>query len=248
MRIEYSCRSLPLTTDQRVLNFCYLSQRIRTCAVGLTVKIVEQGRTRPLSKADWVAFIILQRLSECLLSFEFLVALGRERDAAVLLVTVFELSFDLRFVHIHPEAAETWMAHSEWRRKPWRVSALLKELYTDPSDRSAMESLYEHCSMIKHANPSGGVLTLPFGVASGRIIMKARSTTDMLLAYTFAAAGCVHETVLAAVKIWTASGFDLGPGCSEANQAWDELSALEEKHILEILQEIAQSPSEPEGA
>jgi hypothetical protein len=180
LRVEYSSRDLPLTTDQRVLNFCYLTQRIRTCAVGLTATILEQARIHPLRKDDWVAFMILQRLSECLLSFELLVALGRERDAAVLLVTLFELSLDLRFVQRHPEAAETWIAHSERRRKPWSVSQLLKELFTDTGERSAMESMYEHCSMIKHANPSGGTLTLPFGVKDRRVIMKARPTTDML--------------------------------------------------------------------
>lgn len=235
--IEYSLKDLPLTKDQRVLNFCYLSQRVRSSAVGVTVAVLKQGRTHALSKNDWVALMIVQRFTECLLSFELLVALGRERDAGVLLVTLLELSFDLRFVQRHPEAAETWIAHDDRRRKPWRVLALLEDLFADSGERSAMKSIYEHCSMIKHANPSGGTLTLPLAVEHGWLIIKNPPTTDLLRAYTFAAAGSAHETLVAATKIWSDSGFDVGPACADADQAWAELVKLEEKHIMDILRE-----------
>ena len=163
-------------------------------------------------------------------------SLERERDAAVLLVTLLELSFDLRFVQRHPEAAEVWLAHNDHRRKPWRVSKLLDDLFKDPSERKAMASVYEHCSMIKHANPSGGTLTLPFGVDNGRVVIKRTPTRDMLLAYTFAAAGVTHETLIAATKVWTDHGFDLGNDGTGAVEAWEKLSKLEEKHIVEIFE------------
>jgi hypothetical protein len=79
---------------------------------------------------------------------------------------------------------------------------------------------------------------------SGSYLVVSILGTTPLLAYTFAAAGYVHETLLAATKIWTENGFDLGPGCGEATQAWVELVGLEEKHILEILHEIAQTATD----
>lgn len=235
--IEYSIRDLPITKDQRVLNFCCLSQRIRSSAVSLTVAILEQAQTHPVCKRDWVALMVVERLTECLLSFELLVALGRERDAAVLLVTLLELSFDLRFIQKHPEAAEIWIAHNDHQRKPWRVSALLEDIFPDVKERNSMRWVYEHCSMIKHANPSGGTLTLPLAVENRWIVINHPPTTDLLRAYTFVAAGSVHETVVAATRIWSDSGFNLGTACADADQAWTELGKLEENHILDILRQ-----------
>ena len=54
-------------------------------------------------KADLVALMLLTRLAECLLSFELLTSRGCERDAAMPLVTLTELSLDLRYLETRPD-------------------------------------------------------------------------------------------------------------------------------------------------
>jgi len=109
----FECRDFPVVEDQTVLAFCFHSQQIRTAAVELLVSVPTQAQARRASKRDLVALMILNRLVECLLSFELLVSRGRERDAAVLLVTLIELSLDLRYLEKYPQQVETWIAHSD---------------------------------------------------------------------------------------------------------------------------------------
>ena len=97
------CSDFPVVEDQTVLAFCVHSQRIRTAAVESPVSVLTQAQARRVWKRDLVALMILNRLVECLLSFELLVSRGRERDAAALVVTLIDLSLDLRYLGKYPQ-------------------------------------------------------------------------------------------------------------------------------------------------
>jgi hypothetical protein len=234
----FECNEFPVVDDQNVLAFCFHSQHIRTAAGALIVSITEQAGSRPIGKADLVALMLLTRLAECLLSFELLTSRGCERDAAVLLVTLTELSLDLRYLETRPGQVEVWVAHDKRRRKPWKVADQIEALYANENDRDAAERNYELCSMVKHGNPAGGNLTLPIGIEGRMVVHRLRDTGDFLAVYAFAAAAAVQEALNAAARMWTQSGFDVGAGCEAANEAWKQIQALSHQHVKEMLADL----------
>src|SRR5436190_20830464 len=96
---------------------CQLVGRIRGAVVDLVLKVLNQATSRPFDKHAKIAYLVLQRAMECLCSIEFLIILERERDAAVLLVTLLELSYDLRFVEQQPHRIDQWTSHRELNRQ-----------------------------------------------------------------------------------------------------------------------------------
>ncbi|HME73249.1 MAG TPA: hypothetical protein VKM54_25775 [Myxococcota bacterium] len=235
---ELEYKPLPLTTDQTIMVCCQLVGRIRGTIVDLALDVLHQATSRPFDKYAKIAYLLLQRAMECLFSIELLIMLERERDAAVLLVTLLELSYDVRFAERQPNRIDEWVRHKDRNRKPWRVGQLLRALYTDDGERESARAVYEHCSMIKHSNPAGGTLTMPLGVDGRMIIARANDTRDLLAAYAFTAGGTAYEAAKAALKIWERAGFAIDSNPLET--AWRELSTSMEQRLIAILKTLRQ--------
>jgi Family of unknown function (DUF5677) len=236
--LTFDVQQFPVVTDQSILAFCFQGQRIRTAAVELMVEILRQALTRQLNKEDLVVLMLLNRLVECLLSFELLLSRGRERDAGVLLVTLIELRLDLCYLNKNPSQAQAWIDHDDHHRKPWKVSFLIDALHTDQDERAAAKAVYEHCSMVKHGNPAGGILTFPIGIDNRRLVHRERDLGDFLAVYTFSAVGAVYEGLCAAANTWLRSGFDTGRERATADEAWKEIQALNCAHVNEMVSAI----------
>src|SRR5688500_15231303 len=117
---EIQYQPLPLTTDRSIMECCRLVGLIRGKIVDCVLSVLNQEATScPLDKYGKTSLLLIQRALECLGSIEFLVLLERERDAAVLLVTLLELSYDIRFLEQQPHRIEEWIDHHDQNRKPW---------------------------------------------------------------------------------------------------------------------------------
>jgi hypothetical protein len=229
----------PAVEDQNVQRFCFCLQRIRTVAVNLVTNIVKQESERPLSNLDWAALVVLARLNECQLSIELLLAAGRERDAAVLLTTLLELGFDIRFLEKHPEAIDIWLAHDQEGKKPWKVFTLMRDLHPLLTEREAITEVYRRCSMVKHANPVGGTLTFSTGIQN-RTLFVQREELSFIRAYGFAAGGTLYEATKAAASIWRVSGFDVLIECSHLEVAWGELQSFTSDYLKKVIRALPQ--------
>jgi hypothetical protein len=164
-----------------------------------------------------------------------------ERDAAVLQVTLIELSLDLRYIEKHPELVDVWAAHNNRCRKPWRVSKIMEDLYPDERERRSAEEVYTHCSMVKHANPAGGAFTMPIGVENRRLVYRDSKNTALLPAYTFGAAAATYEALKAAARVLSGSGFDVEMQLNVADTAWRGIQNLLASQLVEM---IARWPAE----
>jgi len=131
---------------------------LRRTTVEGTIYLLRQRAAGGAGQTIALVVAILNRMAEASASVELLTSTGRWRDAAVLALVLAELRLDLAYIAQRPDRAGTWLAHQEEGRKPWRVGAQIRELFTEEVERNAEFGNYRHLSMIKHANPASGVL------------------------------------------------------------------------------------------
>lgn len=86
---------------------------------------------------------------------------NRVRDAAIVLLSFYELQLDLQFIARDLTRAETWIDHTREDKKPWSVSTQLKEIYVASRELEAERWLYRTYSMVKHCNPISTHLSFP---------------------------------------------------------------------------------------
>lgn len=122
----------------------------------LLMSILIQNKNHKYSLG--IASSAIERLIECAISIQLLAIKGRSRDTAVLLLTIFELQLDLRYIELKREREDIWLNNTKEHTKPWRVGDQLKELFPNADDLKLEKETYKHCSMAKHGNPAGGVV------------------------------------------------------------------------------------------
>lgn len=91
--------------------------------------VVNHFNEAHLSKSVGVAVIILKRLIESTKSGELLISSEFYRDASILVTNQIELRLDLQYITQDRTRAETWLAHTNEYRKPWKVSFLFEKLF-----------------------------------------------------------------------------------------------------------------------
>jgi hypothetical protein len=158
-----------------------LRQSMRECYVALT----EQGTSRALSKAEWTAVIVLSRAVEAIESTELLLGFNRCRDAAILLLAILELEYDLQYISIDHSRAETWLSHSKRGSKPWRIADLQAALYPEAAELESVKFTYRELSAIKHGNPVSGLSGFPICIEGRNVVYKFDSEAYSTAAYLF---------------------------------------------------------------
>jgi len=151
---------------------CLGVQELRHGMRELYLALMNHGTARALTKAEWVAIIVLARATEALESTEVLLAFNRARDAAILLLAIMELEYDIHYIALDHTRAEVWLSHSHKGRKPWRVSDLQVALYPETSERESVKETYRQLSMIKQGNPVSGLSGFPIAF-QGRSVVYA---------------------------------------------------------------------------
>jgi hypothetical protein len=147
-------------------------QELRHGMRELYLALMNHGTARALTKAEWVAIIVLARATEALESTEVLLGFNRARDAAILLLAIMELEYDVHYIALDHTRAEVWLSHSHKGRKPWRVSDLQVALYPETSECESVKETYRQLSMIKHGNPVSGLSGFPIAF-QGRSVVYA---------------------------------------------------------------------------
>lgn len=192
-------------------------QEFRAAAKDLYLSFLDHESGRTPQVLGSAATMILARSVECLESIELLVAFGRDRDAAVLLVSLIELSLDIRYLRGDRTRARHWLSHAETGRKPWRVADLIRELHPDEDDRDSVESIYRRLSMIKHGNPASVQAGFPLAVRENKLFLPTGDRPGVLMSYLFASSLTCTQIAEAAVACFDAPAPALIESLSRVN-------------------------------
>lgn len=230
-------RKVPIqVTDSGLAAMCLAVQDLRQSMRLLFLALVEHATNQPLSRAEWAATIILSRAIESLESTELLVGFGRERDAAILILSMFELQYDLQYICLDRARAEQWLFHVKERKKPWTVFFLLQELHQKPGDLEAARHNYRRLSMIKHANPASGSMGFPLAIEGKQIVGRLESPPDLLMAYLFAAATVGSTIVDSAVGCFSGLLQSTSGSVELVHAQRDKVRSIMDQRIIEIVE------------
>jgi len=222
----------PSVKDPFVNRFCFVVQNMRDEITNLLRSVIHQAGDKRLRQSNIVSIMILYRIKESMNSIMLLITKGFERDAAVLLLTVIELSLDLKYISLDHLRAKEWIRHNVQHKKPWSVGKLFEELFVNEKERQAAKNIYTNFSMVKHGNPLGGTASFPLGLDDGWLTVRQDHPSDNVLAtYLFCLGTECYEAVKAAVKDFSESGFDTSKSEVAIEKLDTELQAINRKHV-----------------
>ncbi|PKM42071.1 MAG: hypothetical protein CVV03_10575 [Firmicutes bacterium HGW-Firmicutes-8] len=211
-------------------------------------EVVSHYGKKPIEISNWVAIIILKRILESSKAGEILISNEFERDAAILLTNQIELRLDMIYVSLDFNRAEEWINHTHEHRKPWKVSELFKELYSDEDEFDNEKKLYRHFSMVKHGNPVGETFSFPLAIKNGALSIPP--TQDILLGkyalYNFAFSRELFITLKAAMVDFKRCGFDVSECESKADFINLMMNDLYDDNIKEQISLLMQIKPKPE--
>lgn len=225
-------------SNPELQEMCLAIQEQREGMRKLFIALVHEATGRPLNRAEWVATMILTRATECIESVELLVAYGRDRDPAILLLSLLELEYDLKYISQGTDRADTWFEHSAKGRKPWTVAFLINSLHPDPSDREAAWETYRQFSMVKHGNPASGTFGFPLGKHGNILCYRFQEPPDLLIAYLFTASTIGQAITAAALSCFSSSSPAIAAIDSAVGSASKRVTRLMELRIIQILREV----------
>ncbi len=112
-------------------------------------------------------------------------------EAAVLILTQFELRFDLLYVSSDIKHATAWVAHENPKALNAGMKAKLEKLFKPPEVARLYET-FGYLSGIKHGNPLYSELAFPGRSRAGRFVIStgpiddrfAKTFSDVLFAYS----------------------------------------------------------------
>ena len=186
-----------------------------------------------------VAIAMLQRINELAASAEILLLKGRERDAAVLILSGYELQLDAMYIATDPQRADTWLDHARENKKPWRVRSLQEELFTDPNEFDAELEIYRRYSMVKHCNPLGGLFAFPIAVSRGRMELDNGTSKRFATVHLFGLGTILVRTIKAFAKVTSTVGFVVSETERTITDLQTALDAVYEESLIATLVEAA---------
>ena len=138
----YAIQELPSSNDPDLIRSCVCIQDMRRILTALFKHVVSQLAHHPVTAPVRVTLAIVDRLAEGALSVELLCQKNRVRDAAIILLSLHELRLDLQYIALDLERADTWLDHTQERKKPWPVADQIKKIYILPDELKAESWLY----------------------------------------------------------------------------------------------------------
>jgi hypothetical protein len=216
-------------------------------SVGALRASVSRGFTALLARRDIAVgpeFImtlgVLDRMMECTLSIEVLASKGRQRDAAVLVLTLMELRLDLQYAAQDSNRASAWLANTDKGRKPWRVGAQIRAIFQDLREREAELENYRHFSMVKHGNPLGGIASFPVEMSTEGITLRIdpddKVDVNLCVTCLFAAGSCLHLAFSAATCLLPAVGADIDQASADIDEAMQAVNEAHETHVRHMIE------------
>jgi len=134
-----------------------LSREARNFCVDVLGTVGQLVVGRAVNELFFVPVIILSRMLRQHDAIEVLLPQGFVPEAAILVLTQFELCLDVLYLDNNVHRATEWMDHESMRHAPWKVKDKIEEVYSsDPPIRDAKQKYFEVLSAIKHGNPLAG--------------------------------------------------------------------------------------------
>lgn len=176
------------------------------------------------------------RMTEYCLSLEILLSKNRPRDAAILLLTLFELRLDLRYIVLDLSRVPVWLANSDRARKPWGVTKQIKAIFALEPERDAELEMYRFLSMVKHGNPVSGVSGFPVSVEEdGLAFYKEEAGMNESKTISFGAGCYLKDAFLAGIEILRLSPERLTDVLADIYEQARKLSKLNEHHVRAMI-------------
>jgi hypothetical protein len=240
----YAVNELPNIEDPDLVRYWIFSQEMRQTLSAFMQHVLSQLCQHPVTASVRVALAIVDRTAEGSLSVELLCIKNRVRDAAILLLSLYELQLDLQYIALDLSRAGTWLDHTREDKKPWSVATQMQEIFAAGREIEAERRLYRMLSMVKHCNPAGANFVFPIAATRDTLQLDPGDGNSPLIRPHMFALGCrMHNTGAAASRIWASQGLDVGDFVHRLGEQFEKLSKRHEQYILRAAQQIAASPT-----
>ena len=134
-----------------------LSRESRNFCTDVLGTVGQLAVGRKINELFFVPVIILSRMLRQHDAIEVLLSKRFVPEAAILVLTQFELCLDVLYIDNNVHRATEWMDHESMRHAPWKVKEKIEEVYSsDPAMRDAKQKYFEILSAVKHGNPLTG--------------------------------------------------------------------------------------------
>jgi hypothetical protein len=132
------------------------------------------------STVNEIIFVPISILSRILRTHDAIALLlknGHYSEAAVLVLTQFELRFDLLYVSSDIKHATAWVAHNNPKMLNTKMKAKLEKLFR-PAEAARLYETFGYLSGIKHGNPLYSELAFPGRRRAGRFMIATGPIED----------------------------------------------------------------------
>lgn len=234
--MKYLHRELPFVEDATVQAAGAALGALRAAVSRGLSAIVAGTRNRMVGPPFRMCYGVVLRMLDCSLSLEVLIAKGRHRDAATLLLTLIELRLDLQYAARDASRVVEWLANADRGRKPWRVAAQIKAVFSDPGERDAELENYRHFSMIKHGNPASGAAGFPVSLeADALTVFDEQVGRDLSVTYLFSAGTNIRDGFSSATQLRDVSEMALEGIIDEIDKSMQRLNAVHTGHVYQMV-------------
>lgn len=229
-------KEFPTVEDQAVRQSLVALGALRSAVVCGFQAILAEFRDKAATP-EFCLFVAVQlRMTECCLSLEILISKNRPRDAAILLLTLFELRLDLRYIALEPSRAALWLANSDMTRKQWGVSKQIKAIFAIESEREAELEMYRFLSMVKHGNPISGISGFPVSVEEDALVLyRKEAELNQAMIIVFGAGSYLRDAFLAGMEILPSLSERMVDVVTDIQNRARTLSDLNELHVRAMI-------------
>ena len=235
-------REFPNVEDRSVTQTVVALGALRSAILRGFKAVLENFRDKPVTP-EFRLFVGVQlRMTECCLSLEILVSKGRNRDAAILLLTLLELRLDLRFVAQDPSRVAVWLSNTDVARKPWGVTKQIKSLFTHEAERDAELEMYRFLSMIKHGNPVSGISGFPASFEGDALAFySVEADFNQSKTILFGAGTYLKDGFMTTIQLLPAAARQWTDVLADIHQRAGTLNELHERHVHAMMLSLTKS-------
>ncbi len=157
-----------------------VTKKVQDAAFELISQMVEyfQRIDAPLSEIIFVPLIIFFRIARTRDAIEALVRAGFHTEAAVLVLTQFELRLDIAYTARDIEQATEWLSHENTKWSVKSIKDKIKFLLPDEAERSKLNEIATCLHGIKHGNPIYSELGFPVRQDGHQMVVSTGEITD----------------------------------------------------------------------
>jgi hypothetical protein len=131
-----------------------------------------------LSEIVLAPMIIFSRIVRTHDAIQLLVNEEFYTEAAVLILTQFELRLDIAYTASEIKRATKWLSHEDKKWQVISISNKIKTLFTDEGERTKLNEIAGHLHGIKHGNPIYSELGFPVRRDGRKLTTSTGEITD----------------------------------------------------------------------